>query len=72
MRAVFPSSLLLLRCVAARDGSEEVWDGATHNVSRAYMGCHLDLGYSRQERAFASNMVFGESFEGNGFNVAAA
>lgn len=42
--------------------------GPTHNLSRLTLGCHLDLGYSLQERAFSSNMIFGESFEGNLIN----
>eukprot|EP01052_Picozoa_sp_SAG31_P018398 SAG31_NODE_1301_length_8904_cov_19.129926_2_plen_808_part_00 len=47
------------------DVSVALRSGPTHNISRLMLGCHLDLGYSLQERAFSSNMIFGESFEGN-------
>ena len=34
-----------------------------HPVSRFYMGCHSDSGYSHQPRGLYSQLILGESFE---------
>ena len=35
----------------------------THRVNSLFFGCHSDSGFTHQVRSFASQMIFGESFE---------
>lgn len=42
----------------------------THELNPLHVGCHTDSGYVHQTRGFSSQMVIGESFEGDHYSLA--
>lgn len=41
----------------------------THRLNHLHLGCHSDSGYVHQTRGFSSQMVLGESFEGDHYSL---
>jgi hypothetical protein len=66
-------AVLLVSHIAAASDSVSVYVDATtvtHRLNPLHLGCHSDSGYVHQTRGFSSQMVLGESFEGDHYPLA--